>query len=109
MNNYNPHFDLFANIFPIAVEGYLDKETKNLIFEVEMPGFKREELKVSTDEKKRLIVIDAISKRNRKQKYVYVSRDYDLSSVNAKLDLGVLTLTVSKLDSAESRKFIEVT
>lgn len=100
--------DFFTRSFETTQRSSLDKD-QNLVFTIEMPGFKREEINIVSDEALRSIMIEATSQSKKNCKRLYVDNVYDLALATAKLDLGILTLTIPRSTTSERKKIIKVT
>lgn len=92
----NNEFDSFGRRFEVT-----DKDgITNL--EIELPGFKQSE--VSLEFKSGILTITAKNAREDIERSVTVGRDIDADKIDAKLENGILRVSLPKLESAKPRK-----
>lgn len=107
--------------FPVDIT----ENQENLVIEAELPGYKKDEIEVTTEDGVLTIVAErtqekpeaddskAGRQRLTERSYAKVSRSFrfpatvDINKVDASLDSGILTLTVPKREEVKPRK-IEV-
>jgi len=117
-DNPNRDFDLGFHsfrTFPVALSSFFDheldsfarrfevgEENDNLTLTLELPGFKQSEIDVKLE--KGILTVAAKNARNEVSQSITVGSDIDGEKVEAKLEDGILTLTLPKLESAKPRK-----
>lgn len=95
------------------------KNDKKIVIEMELPGFSKEEISVSSKERNLTISAEKKSENNEEIKFLKKERsegkversfiipeDYDLSKTSAKYENGILTLNVEEMVKEE--KEIEI-
>ena len=116
-NSMKPKFntmvdELIENVFENAFSHWVNPSSgiqassvdDKLVYEIDVPGLKREELDVNVFGHR---VTVTGKRRGRNIRYTAnIPEGYDISSLTAKLDSGVLTLTISPIEksSTKSRK-----
>lgn len=124
-NNYLNMFDDFNNFF----ENALSKEMKTNIEETndgynlscEMPGVKKEDIKINFEDGTFTILVNKKENKEEKKNYIVKERcmtslkrsfyldDVEPSSIKAKLDNGILNVTMKKLEEKKNpKKIIEI-
>jgi len=97
----DPVFQLNRNWRPTDVS----ETDKSVVVEVELPRFKREDIKVEVSNGKLSIIA-----KNQKSSYIrefsYTGLDFDLADV--KLQDGVLRIEIPKISSEKTKKYLEV-
>jgi HSP20 family protein len=128
MENWNERIQRFFNDFPSADHNYfphidISDDEKNIYVEAEIPGVKKENVKVTlqdniltiTGEKKK--EIEEKDKKLFRSERVYGSftrsftlpEDINPDTVDAKFENGILNITISKSQPKKaSEKFIEI-
>ncbi len=99
----------------------LKENDDNYTIEAELPGIAKENIKISFDEGTLYIGVEQeASKDEEKGNYIYRERtcssmarsvhlrDIDIDKIDAKLEEGILTIIVPKLELVEKKKQIEV-
>lgn len=104
--------------FPVDIT----ENEENLVIEAELPGYKKDEIEVTTEDGVLTIVAErtqektdeneskASRRRLTERSYAKVSRSFrfpatvDIGKVEASLDSGILTLTVPKREEVKPRK-----
>lgn len=97
------------------------KKEKKLVFELELPGFSKEEINVSSKDDNLTITAEKKSNENDEIKYFRKERskgkversfiipeEFDLSKTSAKFENGVLTITIEELIKEEKEIEISV-
>ena len=125
---YDPFFDRFflrANNCSVSHMMKTDiKETKdNYQLKIELPEVKKEDVKISLENNYLKVTATLNHEENDEEDYIYRERNYGeysrsyyvgdtvkLTDVSAKLDSGVLTITIKKHDEKEIEKehFVQI-
>jgi len=97
----DPVFQLNRNWRPTDVS----ETDKSVTVEIELPRFKKEEIKVEVDNKKL-----SVTAKNAKSSYVreFSYNGLDFEKADVKLQDGVLRIEVPKLSSDKSKKYLEI-
>lgn len=74
------------------VSTVIKNDETGAIVEVELPGYKKEEISVTADNEILLVKVDG--KRGKKSIKRLLSKDYDISSISASFEDGILTITI---------------
>lgn len=100
MANLNLFDELIAEVFN---RPYVNREAEAIHMEVELPGVKKEEIKVSIEDG--YLKIGVESKRRRGSRVVSLSKQHDIEKATVKYEDGLLTIDVplSKPDKKEQR------
>lgn len=93
----NPSFQLERNWRPMDVK---NSDTEYNI-EIELPRFKKEEIKVEKKSINTLTVVATNSKASYNRVFTYP--DVDLDKTKVRLEDGVLYITIPKLESAKAK------
>jgi HSP20 family molecular chaperone IbpA len=93
-------------------------EDKNYIGTIELPGMKKEEIKVQARDNGLEILAEQYEKKEEKGKFSESSRKYssyrslpedsDLNNIDAKYENGLLTITVPRLEKKDKPKGLEI-
>ena len=88
-------------------------ENGNLSVEIDLPGVRKEDVKLSVENRRHArgnFGVLVSYKRNEKvgSTFVYISDEFSMENIVAKLDLGVLSLTFNK-STTNASKTIELT
>lgn len=83
----------------------MSETDKSVTVEIELPRFKKEEIKVEVDNKKL-----SVTAKNAKSSYVreFSYNGLDFEKADVKLQDGVLRIEVPKLSSDKSKKYLEI-
>lgn len=126
-NFYNMLDDFFNDSFPrrnLQFDTFkldIQEEDKQYVIEAELPGIKKEEIDLSLNEGKLTISVEHNENRENKEKnYIHKERrfssmrrtiglaDANPDQISAKLDDGLLRITVPKVEKIDSTKKINV-
>ena len=128
ITTYDPFFDRFflrANNCSVSHMMKTDiKETKdNYQLKIELPEVKKEDVKISLENSYLKVAATLNHEENEDEDYIYRERSYGeysrsyyvgdtvkLTDVSAKLDSGVLTITIKKRDEKDIEKehFVQI-
>ena len=78
----------------------------NYIFDVELPGFNKEDVNVSI--KQNNLILNAKNKKRERNKTITLPQDINAEKISANLKNGVLTITIPKKVKGSSKR-IKVT
>lgn len=78
----------------------------NYIFDVELPGFSKEDVNVSI--KQNNLILNAKNKKRERNKTITLPQDINAEKISANLKNGVLTITIPKKVKGSSKR-IKVT
>lgn len=103
MSNYLS--DYLSNYYNVY---YLNEEDDKYALELDLPGFKKDEVSISVENKSSnsFIHVKAVNKRRSYEKKFSVSEKFDLQNVKASLVDGVLKIAIKLKEEEESRKKI---
>jgi len=89
---------------------YLNKEDDKYVLELDLPGFKKDEVSISLENKNSntYLYIEGQTKRRSYEKKFSISEKFDLQNVKASLVDGVLKIAIKLKEEEESRKKILV-
>ena len=96
---------IIARAFDVPVwSGGADvrEETDRAVITVDLPGVKPEQISVSAEHRTLTVKIEREGRQPFVRQYT-IGTKYDLTQVQAKLELGVLTLTLPKAAEAQVR------
>lgn len=116
-------FDDFFDDFPKMnrnriMDTDIIERSNSYVFEVDLPGFKKEDIKVSIDNNYLIIEATKTTEKN-EEKYIRREREYgvyrrsyyvgniDINKINAKYDHGILIVEIPK-EVKDDTKYIEV-
>ena len=103
---FEPALDrFFARAFDVPVwSGGADvqEETDRAVITVDVPGVKPEAINVSAEHRTLTVKVEREGRQPSVRQYT-IGTKYDLTNVQAKLELGVLTLTLPKAAEAQVR------
>ena len=89
---------------------FQDEATKEYYYEFDLPGMKKEDVKISTDDKQ--LYISAERKNTKRQikfeKTIILSKKLDISTCRATLEAGVLKLLFKSKEAVEAPKRKEI-
>lgn len=122
VSNYRPWFDTkrWVDVDPEYKEEYLDHtfnilggnnpvgkiENNNLMFEVEVPGFKKEQVSVYVEQSILNIKCSKTEKVFRKS--ILISDEWDIEKTECSLEDGILSITIPKREEGVRRKKIHI-
>lgn len=96
--------DVFANeIYSASRPLHLDENDEGYVLTLELPGFKQSHLDVSLEED----VLTVLAKKDETHRYersVTLPSDIDPDKIEAKLEDGILTVRIGKVEQAKPRK-----
>lgn len=99
----------------------LKEEADRYLLDIEMPGFHKEDIKVSLEDG--YLTVEAVHNKNNeennndyvcKERYFgemkrsYYLGNVDENQINANLTNGILTISVKKLEKLENKKYISI-
>jgi HSP20 family protein len=96
----------FARTFDVPVwSGGADvrEEENQAVISIDVPGVKPEQIKVSAEHRTLTVTLSREGREPSVRQYT-IGTKYDLAKVEAKLELGVLTLTLPKAEAAMVRE-----
>ena len=102
-------FDDFNQLFPTAsFDNYsMDEDATSYNLSIDMPGIKKEDLKIEVKDRTILIKAESSGKRIRKYHRSFsMPNTVDIEQVEADLSNGILTLKMPKL--AEKSRLIQI-
>lgn len=87
---------------------YFKKEDDKYVLELDLPGFKKDEVSISVENKNssNYLHVQGQNKRRSYQKKFSISEKFDLQTVKASLVDGVLKIAIKLREEEESRKKI---
>jgi HSP20 family protein len=103
-----PFHEVFSDFFSTVNGTYLDRDEvieiteKGLTISIDLPGVKRSDLDVQVVGQQLTVSGKARGNRTFKQSWA-INREYDPTTVAAKLEDGVLTVSFEKREEAKSK------
>jgi len=102
----NPFEDILDNLwssYHTTIE--LEEVDNDYVFSVELPGFDRSQIKVST--KNNHLTISAEDEKNKKRtKTIALPKDVNLKKIGAKLKNGILYVSLPKVAAAKPQEIL---
>ena len=103
-NNIWDALDIFDNAWndfshKVKVNGHYDETDDGYEYELELPGYKKEDVTISAVDG--VVTINAVKGEKTRKLSVGVSEDADLSTITGQLADGLLTLKVDKQERAK--------
>lgn len=97
-----PSFEEYSSNSFFVLE---DENDTQYVFSLEIPGFKREEIELSVEDDR--LYLKASNKTKKfSERFVTLPNDVDVTNISAKLEDGVLLVTLKKNEEKKPRKII---
>ena len=102
-NSFERLLDNFWGSYHSTID--LQEEKDKYTFSLELPGFKKSQIKITTKDHYLTIVADDKNERQRSKK-VAMPKDLDLKKIKAKLEDGILYVSFAKPSAIKPREIL---